>query len=546
MYIDTSRLQSKSGKSYVRHLLRRCYREQGKIKHETIANLSHCSAEEIQAMKLAFKHKGNLEQLAERKEPVLTKGKAIGAVWVLLAIAKRLGMQKALGNSRHGRLALWQIFSRIIEQGSRLSSARLAARHAHEILELPAFTENDLYENLDWLAENQTKIEDSLFKTLGKKAQLFLYDVTSSYFEGHCNELAEFGYNRDGKKGKLQIVIGLLCNEDGTPISVEVFEGNTKDNKTLAEQIKKAALRFNAENVTFVGDRGMIKSMQIEELLEHGFHYITAITKPQVQSLLNNGVIQLSMLDDELAEVTDGKARYVLRRNPVRAEEIEKSREDKLASLRCLISAKNEYLAAHPRAKIQTAISAASHYAAKLKINKWIKIINADRALDISIDKEALARKSLFDGCYVLKTDLPQECANKETVHSAYKDLALVEQAFRSSKTIHLEMRPIYVRLASRTRGHVFVVMLAYRIIKELSQYWRQLDITVEEGISLLAGLCQIKVEANGACYYQIPNPDSLTEDLLSLADISLPKILPKENNNVTTIKKLPTRRKNL
>lgn len=240
-----------------------------------------------------------------------------------------------------------------------------------------------------------------------QKAQLFLYDVTSSYFEGHRNELAEFGYNRDGKKGKLQIVIGLLCNEDGEPISVEVFEGDTKDNKTLAEQIKKAALRFNAESVT-------------------------------------------------------------------------------------------------------------------------------------------LARDSLFDGCYALKTDLPQECANKETVHSTYKDLALVEQAFRSSKTIHLEMRPIYVRLASRTRGHVFVAMLAYRIIKELSRYWRQLDITVEEGISLLAGLCQIKVKDNGACYYQIPNPDNFTANLLSLADISLPKILPKENNNVTTTKKLPARRKNL
>ena len=279
MYIDTSKIHAKNGKVYERHLLRRCYRERGKIKHETIANLSHCSAEEIKAMKLALKHKGNLAELGECKAKImLKKGKSIGAIWLLLAMSKRLGIQKALGNSKQGKLALWQIFSRIIEQGSRLSSTRLAERHAHEILELPPFNENDLYENLDWLAEQQTIIEDNLFKMLDKKVRLFLYDVTSSYFEGECNELAEFGYNRDRKTGKMQIVIGLLCAEDGTPISIEVFEGNTKDNKTLIEQISKASSRFNAESVTFVGDRGMIKSMQIKDLVEQGFHYIGSST----------------------------------------------------------------------------------------------------------------------------------------------------------------------------------------------------------------------------------------------------------------------------
>lgn len=427
MYIDTSKIRAKNGKIYERHLLRRCYRERGKIKHETIANLSHCSAEEIKAMKLALKHKGNLAEVGERETKVmLKKGKSIGAVWILLAMAKRLGIQKALGNSKHGRLALWQIFARIIEQGSRLSSTRLAERHAHEILELPSFNENDLYENLDWLAEHQPLIEKELFKLLNKNVRLFLYDVTSSYFEGECNELAEFGYNRDGKKGKLQIVIGLLCAEDGTPISVEVFEGNRKDNKTLLEQINKAALIFNAESITFVGDRGMIKSMQTKDLTEHGFHYITAITKPQIQTLLNNGVIQLSMLDNELAEITNDSIRYVLRRNPVRAEEIKQVRQDKLDFLRRLISTKNAYLKLHPRAKIQTAMNAVLNYAAKLKISNWVEIISKDNELDIKVNNEALTKESLFDGCYVLKTDLPEKTINKETVHSSYKDLALV------------------------------------------------------------------------------------------------------------------------
>lgn len=547
MYIDTAKIRAKSGKIYERHLLRRCYRERGKIKHETIANLSHCSAEEIKAMKLALKHKSNLAELGERETRILLKkGKSIGAVWLLLAMAKRLGIQKALGNSNQGKLALWQIFSRIIEQGSRLSSTRLAERHAHEILGLPSFNENDLYENLDWLAEHQSTIEDDLFKMLNKNVRLFLYDVTSSYFEGECNELAEFGYNRDGKKGKLQIVIGLLCTEEGTPISVEVFEGNTKDNKTLLEQISKAALKFNAESITFVGDRGMIKSMQIKDLKEHGFHYITAITKPQIQVLLNNDIIQLSMLDNDLVEITEDNIRYVLRRNPVRAEEIKQTRQDKLASLRRLISSKNEYLKLHSRAKIQTAVNAATNYAAKLKINNWAEIISNKNELDVNINERALTKESLFDGCYVLKTDLPKETINKETVHSSYKDLALVEQAFRSSKTVHLEMRPIYVRLASRTRGHVFVVMLAYRIIKELSKYWRELDMTVEEGISLLSCLCQIEVKVNGVCYNEIPKPDGLSEKLLALAKVKLPKVLPGAANNVTTMTKLPSRRKTL
>lgn len=192
-------------------------------------------------MKLALKYKQDLTQISKNTKAVvsLKQGKAIGATWLLFEIAKRLGIQKALGNDKQGKLALWQVFSRIIEQGSRLSSVRLASRHAHEMLKLDAFNENDLYENLDWLNEHQANIEDKLFENIKSKTSLFLYDVTNSYLGGECNELAAFGYNSDGKKGKLQIVIGLLCNNDGIPVAVEVFEGNTKDNNTLPAQIKK-------------------------------------------------------------------------------------------------------------------------------------------------------------------------------------------------------------------------------------------------------------------------------------------------------------------
>jgi transposase len=547
MYIDTSKIRNKSGKTYTRHLLRRCYRENGKIKHETVANLSHCAEAEINAMKLALKHKEDLTQLCCDKTQVLSKkSKSIGAVWLLWLVAKRLGIPKALDNSEQGKLALWQIFSRIIEQGSRLSSVRLATRHTHEILELQPFSEDDLYSNLDWLADNQAAIEDSLFEMLGKRAQLFLYDVTSSYFEGICNELSAFGYNRDGKKGKLQIVIGLLCNEDGVPISVEVFEGNTRDHKTLPEQIKKAAQRFGVEKVTFVGDRGMIKSAQIKELDEQNFHYITAITKPQIQTLLSNDAIQLSLFDNELTEVIYEDIRYVLRRNPVREAEIQKTRQEKFDALQRLVANKNEYLKTHKRAKVQTVLNAATKYAAKLKITKWVEFIANKAALTVVRNEEVLKQESMLDGCYVIKTDLSQEVATKELVHNCYKDLALVEQAFRSSKTVQLDLRPIYVRLASRTRGHVFVVMLAYRIIQELAKCWKQLDVTVDEGVAALSELCQIEILVDGKVFNQIPEPDELAKKLLALAKVTLPTILPKVTDNVTTKVKLTTRRKTL
>ena len=199
---------------------------------------------------------------------------------------------------------------------------RLAAHHAAcDILDLEAFDEDDLYENLDWLCENQAAIEGRLFNHLGASPapEVFLYDVTSSYLEGTENELAAFGYNRDGKRGKKQIVIGLLCDGAGEPLSIEVFTGNTSDPKTLAPQIRKAAERFGARGVTFVGDRGMIKSGQIEALGEERFHYITAITKAQIRTLLKDQVIQLDLFDRDLAEVeaNDG-LRYILRRNPAR------------------------------------------------------------------------------------------------------------------------------------------------------------------------------------------------------------------------------------
>jgi len=545
MYIEKTNSHGK----YTCYLLRETYREDGKVKHRTIANLSHCSEEEIQAMRLALKHKDDLTELVSITDAIgLRQGLSVGAVWLIFDLAKQLGIAEALGSSRQGKLALWQVIARVIDQGSRLSAVRLAGSHAAcDILRLAAFDEDDLYDNLDWLDENQSRIEGRLFRSLypEKKPGLYLYDVTSSYLEGAYNELAAFGYCRDGKKGKRQIVIGLLCDEMGRPLSIEAFAGNTHDPATMASQIRKVAQRFGGGEVTFVGDRGMIKHQQVEDLAAYGFHYITAITKPQIESLLDQNIIQMTLFDQELAEIeVDDGLRYILRRNPQRAIEIRQSRESKLACLRQMVRKQNDYLAEHPRARVAVALKKVNARCEKLKVSKWVNAVACDRKISLSTDQEALGDIEKLDGCYVLKTDLNTRAADKETIHSRYKDLAQVEWAFRTSKTVQLEMRPVNVRLARRTRGHVFVVMLAYRIVQELANRWNEINLTVEEGIHELTTLCATEVRVNGRprCN-KIPQPRSSVKQLLKAASVHLPEVLPCKGICVATRKKLPENR---
>lgn len=546
MYVDASKSQGK----YTRYLLRESYREDGKVKHRTVANISQCSEEEIEAIRLALKHKKDLTALASvDKDISLCQGLSVGAVWLVYDMARQLGISDAFGFSRQGKLALWQVIARVIDQGSRLSSVRLAGGHAGcDILGLTSFDEDDLYKNLDWLNTRQAVIENRLFKTMHSDEQpgLFLYDVTSSYLEGTQNELAAFGYNRDGKKGKRQTVIGLLCNGDGKPLSIEVFTGNTQDPKTLASQVHKVAKRFGGSEVTFVGDRGMIKAHQVEDLLGHGFHYITAITKPQIESLLEKGVIQMGLFDQNLAETAsyDG-VRYVVRRNPVRVQEIRKARQSKLASLTKEVKNQNDYLAEHPGAHVEVALRRIDERCKKLKLSKWATPSAIGRKITLTIDKEAQQEEVKLDGCYVLKTDLMKDTIDKETVHARYKDLALVEWAFRTSKTVELEMRPVYVRLADRTRGHALIVMLAYRIVQELTQRWANIELTVEEGLKELTTLCATEMVVSGRpCCNKIPEPRSMVRKLLEAAKVKLPDVLPCSGIRVATRKKLVDQRK--
>ncbi len=541
-----------NGKTYVSHLLRQAYRDNGRVRHRTIANLSRCSTEEIEAIRLALRHKGDLTQLASLKDDLcIQQGLSVGAVFALSTLARRLGIDRALGNSQDARQALWQVLARVIDQGSRLSAVRLAGTHAAcDVLGLESFDEDDLYGNLDWLDENQAAIEDRLFRVRHPdgQAQLFLYDVTSSYLEGSENELAAFGYNRDGKNGKRQIVIGLLCDKTGWPLSVEVFAGNTPDTSTFASQVRKVADRFGGGAVTFVGDRGMIKGPQIDALqAEDGeFRYITAITKPQIESLLTQGLFQLELFDEEVAEVRDEAAgvRYVLRRNPQRVSEMAATREDKRRAVEKLVSQQNVYLGEHPRARVDVAVRRVKQKIEKLRLSAWLSVSSEGRTLSLVRDEDTLAEVTKLDGCYCLKTDLDSQTAPKELVHDRYKSLAAVEWAFRTCKT-HLQVRPVYVRKKSRTRGHVFVVMLAYQIVMELAKCWRDLDLTVAEGVSELSSLCMTEVTIRDeTTINQIPTPRPSVKSLLEAADVIVPQALPYTGTRVYTKKKLVEERK--
>jgi hypothetical protein len=548
MYVDTSHI-TRGGKTYTRHLLRESYRAHGKVLHRTIANVSHCSAAEIEALRLALRHKEDLEHLGTLTDSLLLKqGLSFGAVWTVYHVARRLGIEQALGTTREGKLALWQVIARVIDQGSRLSAVRLAMAHAAcDVLGLGPFDEDALYENLDWLAHRQAAVEDTLFakRTRLKPVSLFLYDVTSSYVEGTQNDLAAFGYNRDGKKGKMQIVIGLLCDEDGHPVSIEVFPGNTADPHTFASQLEKVKVRFGVHEITFVGDRGMIKGQQIEDLAQQGLHYITAITKPQIEKLLRTGTFQMDLFDQELAEVlTEEGIRYVLRRNPVRAQEVRHTRHAKLATLQAQVAKQNQYLTDHPRANAQGALQKLVARAEKLRIADWGELTIAERAMTLTIKEDAQQEAAKLDGCYVLKTDLTPAQAPKELVHDRYKDLASVEQAFRSCKTAHLEVRPIFLRREARTRAHALVVMLAYQIIRYLASCWSAFDVTVAEGLHALATLCLVEVAPKHApSYHCLPTPRDTIARLLHSADIKLPKVFSLSGVRVSTKKKLQSER---
>jgi len=477
-----SETYSRNGKTYTRHLLRQSYRDEtGKPQKKTIGNLSDCSPEEIEEIKAALvrareRRKGAAPppSLRVSREDVKTiSGPRYADLFALRETARHIGLLDAFGDSRPARLALWLVFAAVLGRRSRLSASRLACRVAvREIMGLSYFDENDLYEALDWLEDNHERIENELARRTGANADsLFLYDVTSSYFEGQQNELGEYGYNRDGKRGKKQIVVGLLCDVDGEPVSVETFPGNTQDTVTCLHRIADVKRRFDCERIVLVGDRGMIKTKQKEALAGNGWDFITAITKPQIGTLLKRGVIQMSMFDERVVEILDGTVRYVLRRNPVRAAEMAANVDDKLQKLRGKTRDAGQRLAQSPRAAAATALNRLRALAKKLKVSDFVSFQADGRDIAMEVNEAARAEHAALDGCYVIQTNITSaDVLTAQQAHDRYKDLAKVEQDFRVMKTTFLDNRPIFAHKANRTRAHVFTTMLALKLSRNIER----------------------------------------------------------------------------
>lgn len=527
MYIQ--RINTKqNGKVYPSIVLCRSYRQNGKQKREILATLTKWPPHIVSALEKMLK--GN--PVMNFDDLNVSQGKSIGAMLLFKHIAEMTGLNSALGSGRNSQLAMLQILARCIDPSSRLHISNYWPQHyeLQDVLKINfEFSSDHLYKNLDWLAANQNKIEKKLFAQKypgGKIPQIYLYDVTSSYLEGDKNELAQAGYNRDKKQGKKQIVIGLLCDNEGDPVSVEVFKGNTSDLSTFSSQLEKLKDQFGVERVIMVGDKGMIKSKQIDQVNEMSWHYITSITKVQIRKLLDQDVIQMSLFESEPIEVEVDQVRYILRKNDMRSDQIKENRTQKINHLTKLKDSKNSYLSNHPRAKVETALRHINKKIEKLKMSKFIEAQAVDAKVELKINEQALEEASLLDGCYVIKTQLTQQHAPTEEVHDRYKDLAKVEDAFRTIKTGLEELRPIFVRKESRTRGHVFVCMLAYKLIHKLRSIVKDMENkpTIKQIIKSMEAIHTLEYDFEGKTIKTLPKKFNHTQQqIIETVNLQMP-----------------------
>jgi len=420
-------------------------------------------------------------------------GRCYGLLAGLHALARELGIVKAVGQAtRTQRLALYLIYARLAHQGSRLSAARASEDHAvREVLEVGGFDEEDLYLALEYLEEHQVPIETALTPKLpsGQAQAVYLYDVTSVYFEGQHNELADFGYNRDGKKGKKQMVAGLLCDGQGEPLSIQRYRGNTNDPPTFLDAVEKLKVRYGAEEIALVGDRGMIKALGKQALGEAKFRYVTALTEPQVRALLKRGVVQMELFDEKPAEVEGAGKRYVLRCNPQTQARERARRADQWQRVQAQIRARNEEVEKKPRCEPEASLRTAQALLQKYRLGGWVSVRLEGRQVMWTEDLAAQEAEAQLDGCYVVESDLPVAAASTQQVHDRYVDLTRVERDFRTLKTGLLEIRPVFLRKADRTRGHALVSLLALKLARELDRRVAPLGLTVEDAVERLQGV---------------------------------------------------------
>jgi transposase len=438
--------------------------------------------------------------------------------------------------TRAQRLALFLIYARLAHQGSRLSAVRWSEDHAvKEILQVGSFDEDDLYATLDDLAQRQASIEVALAPkaAVGQARTIYLYDVTSVYFEGLENELADFGYNRDGKAGKKQLVAGLLTDGEGEPISIQLYRGNTGDPPTFLDAVQKLKARFGAEQVALVGDRGMIKRLGKAVLGEVRFCYVTALTDPQIRALLARKKLQLELFEDKPAEVELAGKRYVLRCNPQTQARERARRADQWARVQAKITARNQEVERKPRSDPNSSLKQAQALLVRYRLQGWVQVALEGRRVVWTEDAAARQKQAELDGCYVIESDLPKEVANTQQVHDRYLDLTKVERDFRTLKTGLLELRPIFLRKEGRTRGHALVCLLALKLARELDRRLAPLGLTVEDGLERLQGVRLVRLGQSEIGLWRLPTgyPAAQSEVLAVLPKLK-PPLLSLEKAN--------------
>jgi transposase len=455
-------------------LLRESYRENGKVRKRTLCNLSDWPAAHIEGLRGVLK--GGTVIAPDREAFTVTRSLPHGHAALALGTARKIGLDSMIGpeGNRCRDLVLAMIISRIIEPGSKLAAARAlspdtAASSLGTLLGLGDVDEDELYTALDWLRERQPAIETALAKRHLKNGTLVLYDVSSSYMEGSCCSLAHRGYSRDGRKGTLQIVYGLLCAPDGCPVAIEVFDGNTGDPKTLAAQVDKLKRRFGLDHVVLVGDRGMITQARLtEDVKTAGLDWITALRGPAIKDLLKGGALQLSLFDErDIASITSpdfpGERLIVCRNAELAAKRAHKRQElldateRDLARIQAAVARKRNPL--RGATEIALAVGAVIE---KHKMRKHFDLTITDTKLTFARKADAIAAEAATDGIYIVRTSLAAEVLDDAATVRSYKSLSRVERAFRCIKTVDLQIRPVHHWLADRVRAHVFLCMLAY------------------------------------------------------------------------------------
>jgi transposase len=455
-------------------LLRESYRENGKVRKRTLCNLSDWPTAHIEGLRGVLK--GGTVIAPDRDAFTVTRSLPHGHAALVLGTARKIGLDSMIGpaGERCRDLVLAMIAARIIDPGSKLAAARAlapatATSSLGTILGLGEVGEDELYTALDWLGERQPAIETALAKRHLKNGTLVLYDVSSSYMEGRCCSLAHRGYSRDGRKGTLQIVYGLLCAPDGCPVAIEVFDGNTGDPTTLAVQVQKLKQRFGLDHVVLVGDRGMITQARLtEDIKTAGLDWITALRAPAIKELVKGGALQLSLFDErDMASITSPDfpgERLIVCRNPDLAAERTRKRQDLLAAterdlgrIQTAVSRKRNPL--RGAAAIGLAVGAVIE---KHKMRKHFDLAITDTGFSLTRKADAITAEAATDGIYIVRTSLAAELLDDAATVRSYKSLSQVERAFRCIKTVDLHVRPVHHWLADRVRAHVFLCMLAY------------------------------------------------------------------------------------